>query len=93
MCDTENIETLIENSMCEENKCSKNEGEMGPYLHEAENLPSCSKSDTSATSSGNHVNHEDNDVECHRQNWTEFKRFKNRVKSRKYRSHDKGEEN
>lgn len=67
---------------------------MGPYLHEAENQPSCSQSVSSSVATDlsltNGQSHED--LENHRENWTEFKRFKNCVKTRKYRSHSKSED-
>lgn len=96
---TEDGDNLTENSKCEElQNCKNTEGkEMGPYLHEAENQPSCSKSGPLSTECGLTSNEncdgpEENDLENNRENWTEFKRFKNGVKLRRYRSHSKSED-
>lgn len=96
---TEEGDNVTENSKCEElQNCKNTEGkEMGPYLHEAENLPSCSKSSPSSTefsliNNENGDGPEENDMENNRENWTEFKRFKNGVKLRRYRSHSKSED-
>ncbi|XP_076098557.1 DDB1- and CUL4-associated factor 5-like [Mytilus galloprovincialis] len=91
-------ENLTENSKCEENNKRKNsEEDMGPYLHEAENQPSCSKSLASASSDcfenvENGEGPKNNEPEVNGQQ-NGFKRLKNKTASRKYRSHSKTEDN
>lgn len=90
----------IENSLQDgHNKCTKsNDGEMGPYLHEAvENQPCCSKSivpngteiPVNDTTENKNSIEKDNGNNNGQASWMEFKRFKKNSKSRKYRSHSK----
>ncbi|XP_052105470.1 DDB1- and CUL4-associated factor 5-like [Mytilus californianus] len=93
-------ENLTENSKCEENnKCKNTEEDMGPYLYEAENQPSCSKTLAGPSSDSfpiveNHEGPQNSESEVNsQQKWSEFKRLKTKATSRKYRSHSKAEDN